>query len=153
MTRLELRVLKWIAENKIWQKWGKVHAAVYKATGGRIGHSSGNITNLLLTTTGRKSGKDRTVPLSYVKDGDAYVVVASNGGADRHPVWWLNLAATPQATGQVEGQTREVVASEAPDAERDRLWEILERENLFYSRHRANTDRRIPIVLLNPVDG
>jgi len=53
MTRLELRVLKWIAENKIWQKWGKVHAAVYKATGGRIGHSSGNITNLLLTTTGR----------------------------------------------------------------------------------------------------
>jgi len=68
-------------------------------------------------------------------------------------VWWLNLAATPQATVQVEGQTREVVASEAPDAERDRLWEILERENLFCSRHRANTDRRIPIVLLNPVDG
>jgi len=152
MTRIELRVLKWIAEHKVWQKWGALHAAVYKATGGRVGHSSGTITNLLLTTTGRKTGQPRTVPLSYIRDGADHVIVASNGGADRDPIWWLNLEANPAATIQVEGNTLRVTAREADDRERDRLWPLLENDNFFYKRHRANTARRIPIVILSPDD-
>lgn len=153
MTRLELRLLKWIGERKLWAKWGRVHAAIYRMTGGLIGHSSGKITNLLLTTTGRKSGQERTVPLSYIRDdAGRIVIVASNGGADRDPVWWLNLKANPQARVQIERERLEVRAREADDAERNRLWPQLHEVNFFYSRHLANTDRRIPIVLLEPAE-
>jgi len=153
MTRVELRILKWIAEKKLWAKWGRMHAAIYRWTGGRIGHSSGRITNLLLTTTGRRSGQARTVPLSYIRDGEDVVVVASNGGADRDPVWWLNLAANPTAEVQIEGKTFTVRARQADDTECERLWPRLQEENVFYSRHRANTERKIPIVLLSPHGG
>ncbi len=152
MTKLELRILKWIAEKKLWAKWGRAHTALYKLTGGRIGHTSGKITNLLLTTTGRKSGLPRTVPLSYIADDDNFVIVASNGGADRDPVWWLNLRANPAAQIQIEGSTIAVNAREATEPERERLWPRLHQDNFFYSRHLANTDRRIPIVLLVPED-
>ncbi len=151
MTQLELRVLKWIAENKLWAKWGRVHTAVYKFTGGRLGHGSGKITNLLLTTTGRKSGLPRTVPLSYIADQDRYILVASNGGADRDPIWWLNLRATPDASIQIENKVLQVTAREADESERENLWPQLHEANFFYSRHRANTDRHIPIVVLTPV--
>ena len=153
MTRIELRLLKWIGEKKLWAKWGRAHAALYRWTGGLIGHSSGKITNLLLTTTGRKSGKERTVPLSYIRDDEGrIVIVASNGGADRDPVWWLNLKANPKARVQIERERIEVAAREADDDERSRLWPQLHDVNFFYSRHLANTDRRIPIVLLEPAE-
>ncbi len=152
MTRLELRVLKWIGEKKLWAKWGKMHTAVYRITKGRIGHSSGNITNLLLTTTGRKTGQPRTVPLSYIADGARFVVVASNGGADRNPVWWLNLRADPAAQIQIEGTSVPVRAREAEPAECERLWPLLIEANLFYKRHLANTDREIPVVILDRQD-
>jgi F420H(2)-dependent quinone reductase len=154
MTNIELRLLKWIGEKKLWAKWGRAHAAVYRWTGGLVGHSSGKITNLLLTTTGRKSGAPRTVPLSYIRDErDNIVIVASNGGADRDPVWWLNLKADPQANVQVGRERLAVTAREADDAERERLWPLLHDANFFYSRHLANTDRRIPIVVLEPREG
>ncbi len=149
MTRLELRVLKWIGEKKLWAKWGKMHAAIYRITRGRIGHSSGSITNLLLTTTGRKTGQPRTVPLSYIADGDGFVVVASNGGADRDPVWWLNLRANPAAQIQIEGASVAVQARKADRTECERLWPLLIEANLFYKRHLANTDREISVVILD----
>lgn len=153
MTRLELRLLKWIGEKKLWATWGRAHAALYRLTGGLIGHSSGKITNLLLTTTGRKSGQPRTVPLSYIRDDQGrIVIVASNGGADRDPVWWLNLQADPHARVQIERQHLEVRAREADEAERQRLWPQLHDANFFYSRHLANTDRHIPIVVLEAVE-
>jgi deazaflavin-dependent oxidoreductase (nitroreductase family) len=150
MQSLELRLLKWIGEKKLWASWGRAHTAVYRMTGGLIGHSSGKIKNLLLTTTGRKTGQPRTVPLSYIRDGETLVIVASNGGADRDPVWWLNLRANPAATAQVGNEIVPIVAREADERERERLWPMLHEENFFYSRHLANTDRRIPIVLLEP---
>jgi F420H(2)-dependent quinone reductase len=76
-------VLKLVGESPVWRVTGRLHAALYRATGGRIGHAAGRITNLLLTTTGRRSGQPRTVPLAYLADGDRFVVVASNGGAGR----------------------------------------------------------------------
>src|SRR5215472_3386024 len=87
-----LRLVKRIGESRFWKRTGKVHAALYRMTGGRIGHSAGGVRNLLLTTVGRRSGESRTVPLTYMADGESYVLVASNGGSDRHPAWWLNLA-------------------------------------------------------------
>src|SRR5262249_58494482 len=79
------RVLKVVGESPFWRVTGRLHAAVYRATGGRIGHSAGRIANLLLTTTGRRSGQARTVPLAYIADGPRFVVVASNGGSGRPP--------------------------------------------------------------------
>ena len=148
MTKIELRVLKWLAERGVWNKWGRAHAAVYKLTRGLIGHSSGNITNLLLTTTGRKSGTPRTVPLSYIRWQDKVVVVASNGGADRPPIWWLNLLADPRASIQIEGTTAKVRARAANAEEEQQIWPRLHEENFFYTRHLANTDRHIPVVIL-----
>src|SRR5881394_1893275 len=95
------RILKAIGESPFWRVTGRLHTALYRATGGRVGHSAGAITNLLLTTTGRKSGQARTVPLAYMEDAGRFVVVASNGGADRPPSWWVNLRHDPKATIEV----------------------------------------------------
>jgi deazaflavin-dependent oxidoreductase (nitroreductase family) len=73
------------------------HRVWYGLTGGRLGGRMNGMDVLLLTTTGRKSGKPRTTPLQFMQDGGAYVVVASNGGSERHPAWWLNLKREPSA--------------------------------------------------------
>ena len=129
------KFLKFLGEVGFWRPYGKIHTFFYRITGGRIGHSTSGITNLLLTTTGRKTGKQRTVPISYIRDGRDLVVVASNGGSDRPPARWLNLKATP-ADGQ----------------ERARLWPLLKDANFFYEYHERNADREIPVVILSPTD-
>jgi deazaflavin-dependent oxidoreductase (nitroreductase family) len=145
-------VLKRVGESPFWKVTGKAHAALYRATGGRIGFAAGHITNLLLTTTGRKSGTSRTVPLAFLADGDRYVIVASNGGSDRHPAWWLNLRMTPRATVQVGQKIQTVVAHEADATERARLWPALKTYNPFYAQYEQITQRKIPVVVLDPVD-
>ncbi len=141
-------VLKRIGESPFWRVVGRLHAAVYRATGGRVGHVAGGISNLLLTTTGRRSGAPRTVPLAYLPDGERWIVVASNGGADRHPAWWLNLQRTPEAVVQVKGETIPVRARRATDAEWARLWPELKRVNPFYAQYERITRRAIPVVVL-----
>jgi deazaflavin-dependent oxidoreductase (nitroreductase family) len=150
---LQLRVLKAVGESPMWRITGKVHTFLYRATGGRIGHSAGKITNLLLTTRGRKSGESRTVALAYMADGERFVVVASNGGADRHPAWWLNLRADPNATVEVGDRTVRVSAREATGEERTRLWPELKAVNPFYGNYEQITERRIPVVVLEPRQG
>jgi deazaflavin-dependent oxidoreductase (nitroreductase family) len=145
------RLLKVIGESGLWKLTGRLHAWLYRSTGGRIGHRAGHITNLLLTTTGRKSGEPRTVTLTYMADGESYVLVASNGGSDRHPVWWLNLQKTPRVQVQVGNGTFRVVAVEADAAERARLWTRLKAYNPFYARYEQITERRIPVVVLKPL--
>ncbi len=135
----------------MWKGIGKLHAGLYRLTGGRVGHSTGGLTNLLLTTTGARSGRPRTVPLAYLTDGERYVLVASNGGADRHPAWWSNLSKTPTATIQVGGTTLEVVASRATAEEHARLWPQLKAVNPFYAMYEQLTAREIPVVVLRPV--
>lgn len=148
MATVVQRVLKRVGESDFWRVTGRLHTRLYRLTGGRVGHSAGRITNLLLTTTGRKSGAQRTVPLAYVADGDRWVVVASNGGADRHPAWWLNLRHAPQASIEVGPERIAVVAREATTAERDRLWPELKTINPFFAQYEQITDRRIPVVIL-----
>lgn len=109
------------------------------------------VTTLLLTTIGRKSGEPRTTPLIYKKVGDTYVIVASLGGNPEHPLWYLNLVATPDCKIQVGRETLKVRARTAPEGERERLWEEAVRQYPDYNDYQARTQRRIPVVALEPL--
>jgi deazaflavin-dependent oxidoreductase (nitroreductase family) len=147
MVPRRFRVLKAVGESSFWKRAGHLHSRLYRATHGWVGHWSG-VTNLLLTTIGRKSGVERTVPLAYITDGDTFVVVASNGGADRHPAWWLNLQQVPQGRIQIGNDSVDVVAAKADGRERARLWPMLKQANPFYGWYEQITDRDIPVVIL-----
>jgi F420H(2)-dependent quinone reductase len=129
---------------------GALHRVVYSASGGRIGSRIWGLEIVLLTTTGRRSGRARTVPLCSLRDGEAFVVIASYGGLDRSPSWWLNLRQEPRATVRLGRTTREVVAREATDDERDRLWAQVTERAPGYLDYERRTTRRIPVVLLEP---
>lgn len=127
----------------------KVHVGLYRASGGRLGaRLRKGVPVLLLTTTGRKSGKRRTTPLLYVEEGDRYVVIASAGGAPSHPAWYLNLRSNPAATIQVGGRKLAVTAETAGPEERAGLWPKLTRMWPQYDDYQAKTRREIPVVVL-----
>ena len=127
-----------------------VHRVLYRVSGGLIGARVGAPV-LLLTTLGRNSHRSRTTPLLYLEDGVNWIVVASNGGDERHPAWWLNLKANPEATIQVKNIVKRVRSREATEAERDRLWLLLVRMYSIYDDYRRRTSRKIPIVVLKPM--
>ena len=105
---------------------------------------------MLLTTTGRKSGKRRTLPLLYLEESGRYIVIASLGGAPKHPAWYLNLLANPAATIQVGNRRLAVTATIAPPEARARLWPRAMQIYPAYADYRAKTEREIPIVILTP---
>jgi len=105
---------------------------------------------LLLTTTGRKTGKQRTTPLLYVEDGGRYAVVASVGGAPAHPGWYLNLRSQPAAAIQIGRKKLPITAETAGPDERARLWALATRMYPAYDAYQAKTSREIPIVILSP---
>ena len=123
------------------------HVAVYRLSGGRLGANFNGLSFLLLRTTGARSGRLRTTPLLYLRDGDALVLVASNGGQARHPGWLFNLRRTPEAEVVVGQETWRVRARVAEPHERERLWPLLNR--LYpYEEYQRRTDREIPVVVL-----
>ncbi len=127
------------------------HMALYRATGGAIGHRLGPQRTLLLTTTGRKSGQPRTQPITYFALdglGGALALVASNWGSDAPPAWYLNLMAQPSARVQLKGDVFTVTAEVATAEERARLLPQITARNPQYARYQAGTSREIPIVLL-----
>jgi deazaflavin-dependent oxidoreductase (nitroreductase family) len=103
---------------------------------------------LLLTTTGRRSGAQRTCPLIYTMDGDNYIVTAAAGGAPKHPLWYHNLVANPQVTVEVGGEHFEAIALEPQGAERDRLFTQRTAATPNFKVYQDRTDRRIPIIVL-----
>jgi deazaflavin-dependent oxidoreductase (nitroreductase family) len=127
-----------------------LHRTLYRLTGGRAVGKVWNLPILLLTTTGRKSGAARTTPLCYFPDGDDLVVVASNGGMDWYPDWWLNLLSEPQATVEIGRTRRRVVARAATTEERTRLWTALTAVAPGYLEYERRTSREIPLGLLRP---
>jgi deazaflavin-dependent oxidoreductase (nitroreductase family) len=137
-----------------WKLFGgftRLHVAAYRATGGRIGRRFfKGAPCCLVDHVGRKSGQRRTTPLIYVRDDENVVIVASKGGHPRHPAWWINLRANPETTVQVEGERWPVRAREADDAERERLWPSLTEVWPPYDDYQAKTDRKIPVVILEP---
>jgi deazaflavin-dependent oxidoreductase (nitroreductase family) len=124
------------------------HEFWYRLSGGLIGGRVGGLPILLLTTTGRKSGKKRTMPLVYLQDGDDIVIIASNGGSDRHPAWWLNLKDKPEAEVQVGRDAKSVTAEKATGEERERLWRQVVEMYKGYDEYRQMTEREIPVVIL-----
>jgi deazaflavin-dependent oxidoreductase (nitroreductase family) len=129
---------------------GALHRLLYRASGGRIGGRLWDLPVVLLTTTGRQSGKQRTVPLCSLRDGDDVVLIASYGGLDRPPAWWLNLEANPQAellSGRVR---RAVTARNADPDERARLWAEVTARAPGYLEYERRTTREIPVVILQP---
>ena len=112
----------------------------------------GMLTTLLLTTTGRKSGKSLTLPLIYRPSGDGgYCIIASKGGAPAHPAWFLNLSAQPRVAVQVASEKFDAVARVAEGEERQRLWQLLVDYYAPYTDYQAATEREIPVVVLDPV--
>ncbi len=127
-----------------------LHHAVYVRTGGRVGSRLGGVKLLMLHTLGRRSGQTRTVSLLYEPDGDAYVVVGSKGGSDRPPAWLLNLEAEPRCEVQVGTRRKWARARFAEGAERARLWRLMTGTWPDYDRYQSQTQRQIPIVVLEP---
>ena len=128
----------------------KAHLAAYRVSGGRVLGSVAGMPVLLLTTTGRRSGKARTTPLTFFRDATDLVVIASNGGADRPPGWSLNLHHTPRAVVEIGTDRVVVTARPASEQERDLLWGEITATYAGYARYQERTTRRIPVVLLSP---
>jgi deazaflavin-dependent oxidoreductase (nitroreductase family) len=131
--------------------FGQQHVEKYRETDGEIGHEwQPGVFTLLLTTTGRRSGEAYTTPLIYSQDGDDYVVVASKGGADTHPDWYRNLEADPEVEIQVGAEILSATARTADGAERERLWSVMADIWPDYDEYAKQTDREIPVVVLEP---
>jgi deazaflavin-dependent oxidoreductase (nitroreductase family) len=139
--------------------WMKDHLSRYIATNGEdgylwdasLGGGKGMIPTLLLTTVGRKSGRELTLPLIFGQSGSDYVVVASKGGAPAHPAWYLNLEADPDVQVQVKADKFTARAHTATDAERAALWPKMVEIYGPYADYQKKTDRQIPVVVLKRV--
>ena len=128
--------------------FGSEHVRVYRETGGERGYHWRGTEILLLNTTGRRSGQERTMPLIHRADGDRFVVVASKGGAADHPTWFKNLQSNPEVTVQVRDEVVPVRASVAEGEERARLWSLMTDVWPDYDKYQQKTDREIPVVVL-----
>lgn len=129
---------------------GKDHIRAYRETGGETGYLWNGVPTLLLTVTGRRTGRRLTSALIFGRDGDDYLVVASMGGAPRHPSWYVNLQANPQADIQVRAAEFAVRARTASAAEKPRLWKTMTDVWPNYDVYQSRTDRDIPVVVLTP---
>ncbi len=144
--------LNWVENN-----WGLLrramagHTAIYRATGGRVGHHvPGAPPMLLLDHVGAKSGTRRTSPLVYGRDGDNLVLIASKGGYPKNPAWYHNLMANPDTAVQVGSQHLDVHARVATADERPRLWKLMVGVYGGYEAYQRRTGREIPVVVLEP---
>ena len=129
---------------------GEEHVRRYRESGGEVGHLWNGVPALLLTTTGRRTGVPRTSALIFGRDGDDYLVVASMGGAPRHPQWYLNLTAHPEAEVQVRADRVPVVGRTATGQEKPRLWRVMTGIWPNYDVYQSRTERDIPVVVLSP---
>src|SRR5215204_5514445 len=135
----------------VWERFTDFHTVAYKASHGRIGGTAYGVPVALVESVGRKSGKRRTHPLLCQADGDNLVVIASKGGVDKHPAWYLNLKANPETTAWWKGEKRTVHAREATGEERERLWRLMVEAYPTYESYQRRTERQIPVVILEPV--
>jgi F420H(2)-dependent quinone reductase len=128
---------------------GTLHRWLYRASGGKVGKTFFGSPVLLLTTTGRKTGRSRTWPLTYLGDEvNGFVVAAAYGGQPRHPAWYHNLQANPQVVVQHGEQTLTMIAEVAEGDERSRLWRRLTEAYPAYADYQRKTERQIPVVVL-----
>ena len=131
--------------------FGRANAFLFKITNGRLGNRMGKQSVLLLHTVGRKSGKSYTTPLSYYRDGENYLIVASNWGKEDPPDWFRNLMRHSRTIIQVKDTTLQVEARQAEGEEYQRLWKDVTRQNPQYIEYQKTLTRQIPIMILTPV--
>jgi deazaflavin-dependent oxidoreductase (nitroreductase family) len=128
-----------------------IHRAIFNVSKGRIFGKAFGMPFLELATIGRRSGKERSTMLSVpIVDGDRLVLVASFGGDDRHPAWYLNLRANPEVHVTMAGSTRSMVARTATEEERVELWPQITSTFAGYARYQERIDRKIPVIILEP---
>ncbi len=132
------------------RSYTRINVAFYKLTGGRIFGRFAGLPVLLIETTGRKSGRKRTTPLVFMDHPIGTLLVASDGGSRRHPNWFVNLRNHPTATVWKRGERFRVHARELSQHDRDTVWPELCRHNKGLPLYQAATDRRIPVVVLEP---
>jgi F420H(2)-dependent quinone reductase len=123
----------------------------YRLTGGMLGSKMSGQSVLLLHTVGRKTGKAYVTPINYYRDGDRYVVVASNWGKESNPAWYHNLMRQSSAFIQVKAHSIRVRPSLAEGETYTRLWSLVTSKNEFYIRYQQKVTRQIPLVILTPV--
>lgn len=134
-----------------WKAWTAVHVFLYRLTGGRFGSEMRGFKVLLLTTTGRKSGKRRTTPLGYFEHDGGYVIIASNGGLPSNPGWYYNLKANPRVDVQIKDRRMTVRAEQVSSEAHAALWKKLISIAPGYDAYPKRTTREIPLILLRPV--
>jgi deazaflavin-dependent oxidoreductase (nitroreductase family) len=138
--------------SKLQNAGAALHRGIFRLSRGRLLGRVGGLDVLLLTTRGRRTGKVRTIPLLYMDDAGDYVLIASNGGAELHPSWYLNLQAQPDATVEIGARKVAVRATDVVDpAERARLWRQANEGYGSYDGYAVKTERTIPVVRLSPV--
>jgi deazaflavin-dependent oxidoreductase (nitroreductase family) len=133
-------------------RWVAEHIRDYVGSNGSKGHRWNGVYTLLLTTRGRRSGKLRRTALIYEREGEAYVIVASNGGSKRHPTWYLNLVSTPEVHVQVGSETFAAIARTAGPDEKPHLWSKMTAIWPDYDTYQAKCKREIPVVILERHD-
>ena len=143
----DFSVIPWIAE----------HIELYRTDPGKAHHwdsspigGPGVLPTLLLTTTGRKSKKPRSLPLIYGEDGDNYIIIASKGGTPNHPIWFLNLEVQPKCELQIGTKSVSASARVAEGEERERIWDMMAKIYPPYLDYQKATERKIPVVVLEP---
>jgi deazaflavin-dependent oxidoreductase (nitroreductase family) len=141
-----------MASDRLLAALNRFHSGVIRLTRGRIGWQAGRMPVLEITTIGRRTGQPRSLLLTAaIVQGDVYVVVASKGGDDHHPAWFLNLSANPEVEVVIKGGPREPrIARIASPEERARLWPQVERAYPGYRHYQRHTEREIPLVFLEP---
>ena len=133
---------------QVLKAWTRLHRWVYRRTNGKVLSRMRGKPTLLLTTTGRRTGRLHTVPLPYLADGDTMIVVGSASGAERHPAWVLNLIANPRVTVQYLADSGPADAEILADAERKAMWERINVEAPWYAGYQQRTSREIPLIRL-----
>jgi deazaflavin-dependent oxidoreductase (nitroreductase family) len=133
------------------KEWVRSHIRAYVESNGKQGHRWRGLPTLLLTTRGRKSGRLRRTALIYGRDGESYLLVASNGGARKHPLWYLNLVENPEVELQVGADKFAARARTATPKEKPRLWKLMTRIFPHYDEYQAKAGREIPLVIAEPV--
>lgn len=137
---------------KLVQAGTAIHIVAYRILRGQVPHRWFGKDCILLTTQGRKSGKKRTSPLLFVRDGDDYVVVASWGGSDTHPHWFLNLRSNPRVTVEDHGRTVQAVAHVVEDSTQyEQIWQRFLAIYQDYTLYQQRTERKIPLVRLSVI--
>ncbi len=134
-------IIKWMSRGNAW---------IYRRTNGKLGGVFQKSAVALLTTTGRKTGQPRVSPLLYLRDGDRVILVASQGGRDKHPLWYLNLKADPKVSVQIKDEVLQLRARDATAEEREHYWSKLVAMYPSFDDYQSWTERVIPVVICEP---